>query len=1437
MQMNEISKLSWADKCRMPPFCPDAIERNTRAIHSFLVWVGLMVGVLSSSLSFASIIPAPEVNQCLRIDGQFGVTGYWLTEQETLDEWGRITRTRYPEFTVDYLTPVPPGTYNGNVPFYCNTRNIARDDGTGALLEKVYSCQYRTVGGDVNLGEPHMDVAGDGKRIYTCWTPDTVDPKNNGASCPVGGGKKFFGNPINAGTGNKVEVERDYASRRLNFTRTYNSNGDIPNTALGPRWIHSFQLHVDYVAFSPTGEVNIQREDGRNVRFHQSGTSWIGDADNVDRLVRMVDGQGVATGWELTTPTTVEKYAPTGEITEVFFITGERLTFTYSDVNTPQSITPFNGMLIKVQSSFGDNLQFKYDAYRRLKELIDPAGGTTSYAYTTDRSLLASVTYPDGKQKRYHYGEPLLTGGTTLPYALTGITDESNVRFANFEYDSSGRGIATEHSGGVNRFSIAYNAGQANVTTPLGAVDTVAFGTVNGLVVGTSQSQPAGAGCGPASNSTTYDANANASIRTDFDGNQTTYVYDLSRNLETSRTEAAGTAKARSITTQWHPTYRLPIQIDEPGKRTTYTHDASGNVLTTTVLDTTTSTSRTSTFTYNSFGQVLTIDGPRTDASDITTYTYYACTTGVECGQVHTITDALGHLPTFNTYNAHGQPLTIMDANGVVTTLAYDLRQRLTSRTVAGETTNFFYYPTGLLQQVAMPDGSFVNYVFDAAHRLIEIDDSLGNRMVYTLDAMGNRTAENLYDPSNALTRTHSRVFDSLSRLAQDLTASGSATQATLFGYDANGNQTTINAPLSRNATNAYDELNRLRQVTDANNGITQYGYDSNDNLVSVTDPRNLQTTYTYNALGDLLQQSSPDTGSTTNTFDSAGNLKTSTDARNKTATYSYDALNRVTQVVYPDQTLTYTYDTGSNAIGRLSSVTDNSGSTSWTYTPQGRIASKTQTMGARVLTVSYGYNPAGQLTTVTTPSNKTITYAYTNNQITGMQVNSVNLLSNVVYEPFGPTSGWTWGNGTLAVRTYDTDGKITQLDSAGFKTINYDDAFRITNITDTINAAFTWNYGYDPLDRLNSATSSTTSQSFTFDANGNRLTQGGSTSSTFTTATTNNRLSSITGALSKTYSYDSAGNTTSDGTITYGYNAAGRMTSATKAGVTTTYTYNALGQRVTKTTSGNTTYFVYDEAGHLLGEYDQTGTLIQEIVWLNDIPVASIRFGSCGIAIFYIHTDHLNTPRRITKRSTPAVVWRHDSDAFGTTPPNENPSGLGTFEFNPGFAGQYRDKETGLSYNYFRDCYDPVTGRYCQSDPIGLHGGINTYTYALNNPLYYTDPLGLDVEYRVVPWWYPPVTPGEQSPLERPPGGFAEENWAKERGKDFWSGLQNIGQLIKEKCGMNEAADDDDNCEALYKSTLRTCASLSGKKKFRCYEAARENREQCYQQRNTDRK
>jgi RHS repeat-associated protein len=114
------------------------------------------------------------------------------------------------------------------------------------------------------------------------------------------------------------------------------------------------------------------------------------------------------------------------------------------------------------------------------------------------------------------------------------------------------------------------------------------------------------------------------------------------------------------------------------------------------------------------------------------------------------------------------------------------------------------------------------------------------------------------------------------------------------------------------------------------------------------------------------------------------------------------------------------------------------------------------------------------------------------------------------------------------------------------------------------------------------------------------------------------------------------------------------------------------------------------------------------------------------GVEKYYIHTDHLNTPRRISRASDNQIVWRWDNDPFGRHTANEDPDGDSQlFTFALRYPGQYYDEETGLHYNYFRD-YDPATGRYIESDPIGLAAGLNTYGYVGGNPVRYADPSGL---------------------------------------------------------------------------------------------------------------
>jgi YD repeat-containing protein len=1077
-------------------------------------------------------------------------------------------------------------------------------------------------------------------------------------------GAGSVGNPVSVGNGNKVEQQPVYrGSNGFELSLAFNNYDTRFPSRFGRRWRDSFDRLI--TAFGTN--VTASRQDGSATRFVSAGGGWVPDADTNDRLAELKDSQGTRTGWQL--------YAAAGDETETYDVSGKLLsirarngltqTLVYSDgtggganggflldASGEPTVAPVPvGQLIRAIDNFGRSLAFGYDSAVHVARITDPAGAT--YRVSSAGLSLVSITFPDATVRNFVYDETANTGGAHLQHALTGIIDENGARFATFQYDAQARAVSTEHAGGAQRYTLSYGAvGSTTVTDPLGTARTYGFQLVLDTFKNTGISGPACPTCGPATQG--IDANGNVSSRTDWNGNVTNYAYDLTRNLETSRSEAFGTAQARTITTQWHPTFRLPAKVAEPLRITSYVYNGdsgagcgfqddgatlvSGVPCSKTIRPTSDATGtagfgatsagspRTWSYTYNANGSVLTMDGPRTDASDITTTTYYPNddTEAGKRGNVAAVTNALGHVTSVTAYNAHGQPLTIVDPNGLTTTLGYDARQRLTSRSVGGELTDYTYDNVGQLTRVTLPDASSLTYTYDAAHRLTGVSDNLGNRIAYTLDAMGNRTREEVRDPANALAQTRSRVYDNLNRLAQEL---GAQNQTTQYAYDNQGNVTSTTDPLNHATSNQYDALNRLKQVTDPNLGQTQYAYNGIDQLVSVTDPRNLTTAYNYDGLANLNSQQSPDTGSTINTYDTAGNLRTQTDAKGQATTYTYDALNRVTSIAFTDgSNQTYVYDLGANGIGRLSSITE-SGSAqqvtsqlAYAYGQHGRVASETRTINDVAYVLAYGYDGSGRLAGVTYPSGRTVAYSFDAlgriSQVSSTAPSSSGgttqvLASSVAYQAFGGVKSYTLGNGETYTRGYDLDGRIASynLGAQNFA-IGYDAASRISFITDAANAANTNTYGYDNLDRLIGAVLPNLPYAYNYDAVGNRTSKTvGSATDTYAYGGTSNRLASITApaGATRTFNLDANGSTTNDGNNQYVYDTRGRIVQSVGVLGTTTYQVNALGQRIRKTNPLEDRVYHYDAKGHLIAESDPGGTMKREYLYLQDIPLAVI--------------------------------------------------------------------------------------------------------------------------------------------------------------------------------------------------------------------------------------
>jgi RHS repeat-associated core domain len=786
-------------------------------------------------------------------------------------------------------------------------------------------------------------------------------------------------------------------------------------------------------------------------------------------------------------------------------------------------------------------------------------------------------------------------------------------------------------------------------------------------------------------------------------------------------------------------------------------------------------------------GLLLAVDGPRTDVADVTTYAYYLTdSTTAHHGDLQSVTDALGHTTTYLAYDGAGRVTSLQDANGVVTNLTYTPRGWLASRSVGGATTTLGYTPYGAVASITDPDGITTSYTYDAAHRLTDITDAQGNIIHYTLDAAGNKTAEQIRTASGTVVHSLSRTYNTLGQL----TALVDGLSQTVFNagtsgsYDGNGNLVHSADALGVQRQQGFDALNRLQSTIANYNGSdpatknTQsvFAYDARDDVEGVSDPDGLSTTYDYDGLGNRTALHSPDTGTSSDTYDAAGNRLTHTDAKGIVSTSTYDAGNRLTSTGYPDTTLnvSYTYDeanavtgcSASNPIGRLTRVVEAGVTTVFCYDGRGNVLQKRQLTASQTDTTLYAYTAGNRLSSESTPDQTAISYTYdTNGRVSGVQVTPAGattapptVVSSISYLPFGPISSYTLGNGQTVTRTYDANYRLTDLTSPALALhFNRDALGNIIALGNTPGAnPATETYSYDPLYRLTGVSDAGTAlESYTYNPTGDRLskTAPGLATGAYLYTTGTHQLASING-ISR--ANDANGNTTGSviggNTYGFGYNARNRLTVAQLNGATVgTYTYNALGQRIGKVATfpqAITERYAYNEAGQLIGDYGTSSSTLlkgkgkhrgkhhqhagivvtnnRDYVWLGDIPVAvidnSINGSVTTSTINYVTADQLGTPRAVTD-GTGTVIWSwaYQGNAFG----EQQPTSTTGYVLNLRYPGQYYDAESGTNYNYFRT-YEAATGRYLQSDPIGLTGGISTYAYVGGDPLSYTDPLGL---------------------------------------------------------------------------------------------------------------
>jgi RHS repeat-associated protein len=1217
-------------------------------------------------------------------------------------------------------------------------------------------------GSDMGGGSGSIDVGNPG---FGSNDPHSLNLDNDSGADSLGDGRHapivesvparrlyITDSGINLAAADKQHTQVDYVSQGaapLRVARSYHSNA-----AANPAWVtmpigagwHGY--YDRYLAGYSGTQMGLHRPNGQIVMFNLVGGAWV---TNVPAGMLSYNGSV----WQyINNRNETENYNP---------INGRLLSITKAGLTTTLQYDA-NLRLIKVVNPFGRTLSYTWDVnYGRISTITLPDGNTIGYGYDA-RNNLVSTRFADNSVRQYVYEN------ASFPNAMTGVIDEAGRRRLTWSYDASGRPNMGTYGSGVNTVNVTYSGSNATVTDAKGTQRTRYFGFAAGQTLITGLQTSATATTAGTIWYFAYDANGNPSSITTRSGEVRSITAD-SRGRVTSATRATGTSLALNKVSQWHPTYRLPVQASGLGVQRNWTIDAAGRV----TQVTQTGSGVTATLmskTYNAQGLLQTV----TDARGATfTFAYDAA------GNRTSVTNALNNTTYYQNFNAHGQATRIQKADGTIITRVFDLRGRMTSETIAGLTTTYTYDASNRVTRVTQPDGSWSNLAFDTAGNVNAITNQRGERIALTRDVTGNVTNTSVYNSAGTLVKAKTQEYNAVSRLAASVDTRGYRKQ---FLYSADGRPSGVTDPLAQTKNYQLDGLSRLTAVTNQSTRYTREsvggtltvneitGYDIAKAAINKkVDNNNIQTNYALDYFNRKSSETNVDGGSKSAALNAAGDVTTFTDAKGVTFTRSQDASGRLTAITPPAgyTPLSFSYIAGRNDA-LLASMSDPSGTTSWTYDSAGRALTKQQTV-ASILKATITRDALGRVLSLTYPSGMRVDVTYTGDVVSALAVNGVALLNNITYRPFTQSpSGWKWGNGTTYSRTFDADGRVTGVSLGTVqRSYGYDAAGRLTSQTDQTPAGpKASSYTYDEANQLSGYSGPGVTQGYAYDNNTNRRSWvNNGVTNLYTYATGTNRLLTSPG---RSYQYNADGSPSTDGSFNFSYDIYGRMVRALWANNTdSSFRYNAFGQRVSKlvklynsgtlsvvnpptsqtakatapspTTSGTATtaaistttavitwntidnrQFFYDDAGQLLGEYvnlapgyASAAAPAQETIWFNGWPVAAF---SAGV-LYYVNPDHLGTPRSVVRASDNVEVWRWDSDPFGATGQS------GAFIYNLRFPGQYYDNETGTHQNWMRD-YFPYTGRYLQADPIGLGGGMNRYGYVGGRPLEKLDPKGL---------------------------------------------------------------------------------------------------------------
>jgi RHS repeat-associated protein len=1194
--------------------------------------------------------------------------------------------------------------------------------------------------------------------------PDDPLPCDDGLSCQCDVNRSD--SPISYFNGGESVMVTDLTVNGvypIALTRKYDSRSDY-DSPLGYGWVF---LHDRRLYEYPDGSIVVRHGCGMRDRYVFSGGAYVRPVGGMlSTLSENPDGS-----FELAHFTGARDYYDSqGRLTAERDRFGNRHEFSYDargklpltgtskaavDPTAPMQVA-LNYRLTRIDERGVDGtlsgryVTFAYDETTgRLTEVTANDGRTVGYAHDQTAGLtkgnLLQVTGLENITTTYAYADPYDA------HNLTSITEAQGSTPIVNTYDDQDRVIRQDE--GTRKIEFNY---QIPLTK---TVVTQTIKDQNGL--------------NPYTAVTTYDFDPSGRITkiTDALGHETRNIYNAAKLLERRErwqktgatlallqgtdftydaeghtlTEAVTLDAGEVITKSWSYDHdwvasEQVVSSAAPGKifRTEYTFYAGSGGAPLNIQSVKRrkddGSFQTTAHTYDARGRLLTTtlpDGVKTVneyTGDFLTKTY------VEVGG-----SATPELTERFDYDAKGHLSKRWDARNHLTQFVHDDRGRLESVTnPLGEQTLYGYTGPDLTQvergrTAADGEGQVTRLNYDSRHRLTSIERKNDGGAWVPWQSFSYDSEDRRLTVTDGENRTTTTAYDLLGRMTS---ARDALNKLTTFAHDAAGNLTLVTDALSRQVAFEYDDLNRRTAMVEL--GVTpsprtEYAYDAAGNLTALKDPENHTTTYAYDSLSRNTAVTQPLGQAVQYSYDSRDRVDIVVTARGRKLDYAYEPWGALkeeqqyptTAAPTPDRTLTYGYDDD----GNLTSVTDDGVQAgamyATTYDSLGRAFDETVKYlpgGDRVL--EHRYDRFGNRKQLTLQDGTNLVHSYTYNKLN--QLASASLVGAAVSASYFATNELqtlTLPNGVSRSYSYKPNGPLDTITVTGSTgplaqyAYSYDDVLNVDTLTDPDGLH---DYGYDGLNRLTTAIRPAglglPNESYAYDRVGNREDPGNAALYGYDS---NNRINASAGL---TYTFDADGSlaSRSDG-ATFSHDPRNRLIEYSKSGTTASYLHDPLGRRIQKTVNGTTTWYLWD-GSQLLAEYSGTGTRQQRYAYLDGYAPTQVEDAN---GVYYLHADHLDTPRLLTNAAG-AIVWRVRYEAFGKATVENDPDGNGTpITLNVRFPGQYYDAESGLHYNGFRD-YDPATGRYVQSDPIGLAGGLNTHAYVKGNPLSFSDALGL---------------------------------------------------------------------------------------------------------------